>query len=102
MKHTKIKIKNKMKMKMRKSIGKRGKVENIRKETSRQDSSTCKGISCLNSLLKVLKINKDTVVNFIAQRNRMYRNLNTSGKVNDIIYITLFITLFFLFKQARW
>ena len=77
-KHEKIKIKNKMKM--GKSIGKRGKAEKIRKETSKQDSSACKGISCLNSLIKVLKINKDAVVNFIAQRNRMNRNLKTSGK----------------------
>ena len=67
-------------MKMGKSIGKRGKAEKIRKETSKQDSSACKGISCLNSLIKVLKINKDAVVNFIAQRNRMNRNLKTSGK----------------------
>ena len=51
---------------------------------------TCSEISCLNNLLQVLKVDKDTVQNFIQQKKRMDTRLklllnknNKSSKVNE-------------------
>lgn len=53
-------------------------------------TSSCNNISCLNNLLQVLKIDKDTVANFLKQKKRLESNLNLmssksnkSSKVND-------------------
>ena len=53
-------------------------------------TSGCNNISCLNNLLQVLKIDKDTVANFLKQKKRLESNLNLmssksnkSSKVND-------------------
>ena len=52
---------------------------------SRQ-SSSCQNISCLNNLLQVLKIDKDTVQNFMQQKKRIDKKLSLAtskqGKSN--------------------
>ena len=68
----------------RKSGGRRGTRPRVR------TSSTCSNISCLNNLLQVLKVDKDTVANFMSQKKRMDSRLklllnknNKSSKVNE-------------------
>ena len=84
----KIKMKNRMKVAMRKRnqiVGKKSKRKEKKrkrkKHPSRQDSSSCRDITCLNNILKVLKISKDNVVFFKQQWNRIYNNsLKTTGR----------------------
>ena len=57
--------------------GRRGKRMKLR------TTSTCSNISCLNTLVKVLRLSKDNVPNFFAQYNRMNKRLTTlSSKKN--------------------
>jgi hypothetical protein len=55
----------------------------------RQSPPPCRDIACLNNLLKVLKLSKDNVVNFIAQEKRLQRSLNTAGKIIYAIHAIL-------------
>ena len=45
---------------------------------TRQNPS-CQNISCLNNLLQVLKIDKDTVQNFMQQKKRIDKKLSLAG-----------------------
>ena len=81
------KDKKKRKKGKRKNKKKRrkGKWTKKRKIQSRQ-SSSCQNISCLNNLLQVLKIDKDTVQNFMQQKKRIDKKLSLAtskqGKSN--------------------
>ena len=81
------KDKKKRKKGKRKNKKKRrkGKWTKKRKIQSGQ-SSSCQNISCLNNLLQVLKIDKDTVQNFMQQKKRIDKKLslatNKQGKSN--------------------
>jgi hypothetical protein len=91
--HLKIKLKNKMahqrkakkntrtKTKKKQSINKE---ENVKSQ--RQESSSCRNVSCLNNLLKTLKVNKDNVVNFFAQKKRMDRSMEIAGSLLCILF----------------
>ena len=48
-----------------------------------RQSSTCSEISCLNNLLQVLKVDKDTVQNFIQQKKRMESKLGLLSNKNN-------------------
>ena len=88
----KIKVKHRMKVAMTKRnqiVGmksKRKRKEKEKKTTKkkhplRKESSSCRDISCLNNILKVLKISKDNVVFFKQQWNRIFNNsLKTTGE----------------------
>ena len=80
----------------KKMRGKRRKSESgnkprqMRGQLRNSTSTTCNTISCLNDLLLVLKINKDTVQNFISQKKRLDARLtllenknNKSSKLNS-------------------
>ena len=43
-------------------------------------STSCKNITCLNDMLEVLKIDKDTVQNFIQQKRRLDARLHLAEK----------------------
>ena len=79
----KIKIRYKMKMRERQIR----KLRNREQHISRQNSSSCRSIDCLNNILKVLKTSKDMVLNFIAQKKRLERSLQTAGKPFRMILI---------------
>ena len=57
-----------------------------KKKIQSKQSSSCQNISCLNNLLQVLKIDKDTVQNFMQQKKRIDKKLslatNKQGKSN--------------------
>ena len=74
--------------------GKKGKRKKSKRRGNRvtglRSSDTCSDISCLNNLLQVLKVDKDTVANFMQQKKRMDSRLklllsknNKSSKVNE-------------------
>ena len=50
-----------------------------KKKTKLRQSSSCQNISCLNNLLQVLKIDKDTVQNFMQQKKRLDKKLNLAS-----------------------
>ena len=70
---------------------KKGNPDRRRKiRTKVRTTSTCSNVSCLNNLLQVLKVDKDTVQNFMQQKKRMDTRLkllsnknNKSSKVNE-------------------
>merc|ERR1712013_695814 len=72
----KIKALKKLK-KMKQRNKKKGKKKKNRQGQQRQ--TNCQNITCLNNLLQVLKINKDTVQNFIQQKKRMDSRLTLAG-----------------------
>ena len=45
----------------------------------RQENSNCKNLTCLNNVLEVLKVDKDTVQNFIQQNRRLKSRLDLAG-----------------------
>ena len=91
----KIRMKHRMKVAIRKRnqiAGKKSQRKIKEKKTmkkklpSRQDSSSCRDITCLNNILKVLKISKDNVVFFKQQWNRIYNNsLKTTGRHSFVL-----------------
>merc|ERR1712106_1185102 len=80
-KRNKIKALKKLK-KRRKGKKKKGtkKLGGKGRQTTTTTTDTCQNITCLNNLLKVLKINKDMVQNFMQQKNRMDARLKLAGK----------------------
>ena len=88
--HRKIKLLKKV----GKHISKRKQGSNgKRKSNTRKGRNSCQDIQCLNNLLKVLKIDKDTVQNFIQQKKRIDSRIRLAGSY--IIY-ELFLQSFFL------
>ena len=76
--------------KMQKNKNYKNQVMKHKKNNSpRQSPPPCRDIACLNNLLKVLKLSKDNVVNFIAQEKRLQRSLNTAGKILYAIHAIL-------------
>ena len=78
--------KNEIKKKQKKMKKKTNQKENLRQTTS----SACSNLTCLNSLVSVLKFEKDTVRNFLAQEKRtnnklslMQNKQNRSDKYQD-------------------
>ena len=77
--------------KSRNGVQKKGKAgSRQRLRTKVRTTSTCSNVSCLNNLLQVLKVDKDTVQNFMQQKKRMDTRLkllsnknNKSSKVNE-------------------
>ena len=84
----KKKKKGRVNKRRRKGNGKRNKRKrkNQRKNKKLRQSSSCQNISCLNNLLQVLKIDKDTVQNFMQQKKRIDKKLSLAtskqGKSN--------------------
>ena len=72
--------KSKTQKKMRKAK-RRGRNRNGKrqKQNARQENSNCKNLTCLNDILEVLKVDKDTVQNFIQQNRRLKSRLELSG-----------------------
>lgn len=48
-----------------------GKRQGRRMKKMEKMTSRCQNVTCLNDMLKVLKINKDTVRNFMKQEKRL-------------------------------
>ena len=77
-KGNKLKVRNKLKArkKMRKAKRKGG---NRKAKGQKQETSNCRNLTCLNDLLEVLKVDKDTVQNFIQQNRRLKSRLELAG-----------------------
>ena len=76
-------------MKLKKKLNKM-KTKNERgSRKSKQSTATavqgnCNNITCLNDMLEVLKIDKDTVQNYIQQKRRLDNRLSLAGLCKDI------------------
>ena len=66
---------NKGKNKSRKN----GKKARRNKKSKTRQNSSCHNITCLNNLLQVLKIDKDTVQNFMQQKKRIDKKLSLAA-----------------------
>merc|ERR1711915_409254 len=73
--------KKKLLKKMRKSKSRRGKKKTGRKISKQTDS--CQSLDCLNNLVQTLKVEKDTVRNFLAQRKRVKNKLQLMQNKQD-------------------
>jgi len=73
--------KEKLLKKMRKSKSRRGKKKTGRKISKQTDS--CQSLDCLNNLVQTLKVEKDTVRNFLAQRKRVKNKLQLMQNKQD-------------------
>ena len=74
------KISRKKERGKKKSSNKKSKKNNNRKrKTVKNIRSSCKDVSCLNNLLQVLKVDKDTVQNFMQQKKRIDKKLSLAG-----------------------
>merc|ERR1711971_670209 len=77
------------KKKMKKKLKKAKKARNGKGSRKSKQSSAvavtgnCNNITCLNDMLEVLKIDKDTVQNFIQQKKRLDSRLSLAGKKGD-------------------
>jgi len=58
----------------------RVKAKGKKRKSSKQSTGSCQNVSCLNTLLQVLKIDKDTVQNFIQQKKRIDSRVSLAGK----------------------
>jgi len=58
----------------------RVKAKGKKRKSSKQSTGSCQNVTCLNTLLQVLKIDKDTVQNFIQQKKRIDSRLSLAGK----------------------
>ena len=78
-KGNKLKVRKKLKArkKLRKSKRKGGNRKTAKGE--KQETSNCSNLTCLNDLLEVLKVDKDTVQNFIQQNRRLKSRLELAG-----------------------
>ena len=66
-----------------------------KKQNARQDNSNCKNLTCLNDILEVLKVDKDTVQNFIQQNRRLKSRLELAGFIQfHLISSYLFLLSF--------
>ena len=75
---TKKRNKSKARKKLRKA-NRRRKNGKGKKQNARQENSNCKNLTCLNDILEVLKVDKDTVQNFIQQNRRLKSRLELAG-----------------------
>ena len=58
---------------------KNGKKARRNKKSKTRQNSSCQNITCLNNLLQVLKIDKDTVQNFMQQKKRIDKKLSLAA-----------------------
>ena len=72
----KSKTLKKMRKAKRRGRNRKGKRQ---KQNARQENSNCKNLTCLNDILQVLKVDKDTVQNFIQQNRRLKSRLQLAG-----------------------
>ena len=78
-KNRKKRRKNRKKKRRNGKDKKKKKTSKWKKKKKLRQSSSCQNISCLNNLLLVLKIDKDTVQNFMQQKKRIDKKLNLSN-----------------------
>ena len=86
--------KSKAGKKTRKEKRKNGKGK---KQNARQENSNCKNLTCLNDILEVLKVDKDTVQNFIQQNRRLKSRLELAGFQTVSPNFTQFLLTLFYF-----
>merc|ERR1712029_46563 len=65
------KTKGRKRRKLNLESGKENPNKNKQRQSTNNSSVGCQDIECLNKLVQVLKMNKDTVKNFIKQKKRM-------------------------------
>ena len=70
---------NKGKNKGRKNGKKARRNKEKNKKSKTRQNSSCQNITCLNNLLQVLKIDKDTVQNFMQQKKRIDKKLSLAA-----------------------
>ena len=76
-KNNKKKMKKNKKNKERKKMRKVKKRRKIKKRKNKQDSSDeCKDVECLNTMVQVLRMNRDAVTNFLKQRKRLVSRIS--------------------------
>ena len=78
-KRKKIKLIQKIKKKQANKDKKRGDKKTGGRQTS--TSTGCQNITCLNTMLQVLKLDKDTVQNFIQQKKRIDARLTLASEL---------------------
>ena len=78
----KEKIKKKLN-KLNKTKGNKG-GRKSKQSTTTAVQGNCNNITCLNDMLEVLKIDKDTVQNYIQQKRRLDSRLSLAGLCKDI------------------
>merc|ERR1711868_356670 len=70
------KTKGRKRRKLNLESGKENPNKNKQRQSTNNSSVGCQDIECLNKLVQVLKMNKDTVQNFIKQKKRMLARLS--------------------------
>merc|ERR1711862_511385 len=70
------KTKGRKRRKLNLESGKENPNKNKKRQSTNNSSVGCQDIECLNKLVQVLKMNKDTVQNFIKQKKRMLARLS--------------------------
>merc|ERR1712227_21421 len=70
------KTKGRKRRKLNLESGKENQKKNKNRQLTNNSSVGCQDIECLNKLVQVLKMNKDTVQNFIKQKKRMLARLS--------------------------
>ena len=73
------KIRSKKRQKSKRRLRNRNKNRKRQRKNYRQENSNCKNLTCLNDVLEVLKVDKDTVQNFIQQNRRLKSRLDLAG-----------------------
>ena len=73
------KKRSKMQNKAKRRLRNRNKNRKRQRKNYRQENSNCKNLTCLNDVLEVLKVDKDTVQNFIQQNRRLKSRLDLAG-----------------------
>ena len=53
----------------------------VSKKTNDRQTATCSDISCLAVLLRVLKVEKELVRNFLAQKQRVFAKIKLMGEL---------------------
>ena len=69
----------KKQQKAKRRLRNRKKNRKRQRKNYRQENSNCKNLTCLNDVLEVLKVDKDTVQNFIQQNRRLKSRLDLAG-----------------------
>ena len=73
------KKRSKKQKKAKRRLRNKNKNRKRQRKNYRQENSNCKNLTCLNDVLEVLKVDKDTVQNFIQQNRRLKSRLDLAG-----------------------
>ena len=76
---------------------KKKKQRRSKKQKQLRNSIACSDVTCLNNMVKALKIEKDTVRNFLAQEKRVQSKINLMGMPK--IYLNKFLCFWFLVNK---